>query len=213
MSVKMEILIAAVLSGFFGAAFTLIGTILYNRSKRSTPNYDFEFKKEVSYQGAVRTSGTFFMPTTGYLPNYIRIENYGDDSLFNVSTKIWFNTKKERRYYQTMKIAENLFDWEVEQLSAHSHLYARNEDMLLLASGEEEVFEQKTKQGFFIPDEAMEKLKRLSPIKVKVEYEWDDNSYSDIWLFDFSDEDEVHFYLERLTFWQKTKLFLKRIFL
>ena len=208
----MEILITAVLGGFFGAAFTLIGTILYNRSKRPTPNYDFEFEKEVFYQDNV---GGFnmVMPTRGHLLNYICIENYGAAPLFNVSTKIWFNTRKERRYYQTMEIAENLFDWEVEQLSSHSHLHAHDKDLLLLTKGAEEVFKEKTKQGFFIPDEAMEKLKRLSPIKVKVEYGWDDNSYSDIWLFDFSDEKEVRFYPRKLTFWQKTKLFLKRIFL
>ena len=203
--------IIAVLAAFFGAVFTLICTILYNRSQRPTPNYDFEFEKEVSYQSVV--SGlNMIMPTREYLLNYIRIENYSDAPLLNVSTKIWFNTRKERRYYQTMEIAENLFDWEVEQLSAHSHLFAHHEDILLLMKDEEEVFKEKTKQGFFIPDEAMEKLKCLSPIKVKIEYEWDNNSYSDILLFDFSDENEVRFYPKKLTFWEKTKLFLKRIF-
>lgn len=207
----MKTLITAVLGGFFGAVFTLIGTILYNRSKRPVPDYDFDFEKEVSYAGAVNVFGTV-LPTSGHLLNYIRIKNYGDAPLFNVSTKIWFNTRKERLYYQTMEIAENLFDWEAEQLSVYSYLQAQHESLLSIR-GEEEVFEERIKHGFFVPDEAMEKLKRLTPIKVKVEYEWNDNNYSDIWLFDFSDENEVRFYLRRLTFWQKTKFFLKRIFL
>ena len=68
------------LDGFFGAAFTLIGTILYNRSKRPAPDYDFDFEKEVSYAGAVNVFGTV-LPTSGHLLNYIRIKNYGDASL------------------------------------------------------------------------------------------------------------------------------------
>ena len=207
------IVIGAVLGGFFSAVFTLIGTILYNRSKRPTPNYGFEFEKEIPYQGVVQGAFGMVIPETRYFPNYIRIENYSAAPLFNISTKIWFDTRKEQLYYQTMKIAENLFDWEVEELSAISHIHAYSEDILLSTKGEKEVYEAKRKQGFFIPDPVMEKLKRLSPIKVKVGYEWDDNSYSDIWLFDFSDENEVRFYLRRLTFWQKTQLLLKRIFL
>ena len=207
----MEIFVVAVLSGFFGAAFTLLGTILYNRSQRPIPNYDFDFEKKVSYQG-VAGFGNYVMPTTGHIPNYIRIENYGEDPLFNVSTKIWFDTRKERHYYQTMEVAENLFDWEVEGLSAISHIHTYNEDILLLTKDKKEVYEVKIKQGFFIPNEAMEKLKRLSPIKVKVGYEWNDKHYSDIWLFDFSDENEVRFGIRRLTFWQGIKLFFKRVF-
>ena len=210
MNFWIGIVIGAVLGGFFSAVFTLIGTILYNRSKRPTPNYDFEFEKKVPYQDVVDVFGTI-MPRSGYLLNYIRIENYGDAPLFNVSTKIWFDTKKERHYYQTMEISENLFDLEVEYLSVYSHLQAQHEVFLSLKSAEE-VFEEKRKQGFFIPDVAMEKLKRLTPIKVKVEYEWDGNNYSDIWGFDFSDENEVRFGPLRLTLWQKAKLFLKKIF-
>ena len=206
----MEYLIGGVVGGFFSAVFTLIATILYNRSKRPAPNYDFEFEKEVSYQGATQVLGTI-MPITGHFPNYVRIENYGDDPLFNVSTRIWINTRKERRYYQTMEIKETLFDLEVEHLSAYCRF--SNLHDLSFMKGKKEVFEEKRKQGFFIPNESMKKLKRLSPIKVKVEYEWDGNKYSDIWLFDFSNENEVRFGMERLTLWQKTKLCLKRIFL
>ena len=126
----MKTLITAVLGGFFGAAFTLIGTILYNKSQRPTPNYDFEFEKEVSFQTTVGTSLGRGMPATGYVSNYICIKNYGAASLFNVSTKVWFNARKERRYYQTMEIAENLFDWEAEQLSAYSYLQAQRELLL-----------------------------------------------------------------------------------
>lgn len=36
--------------------------------------------------------------------------------------------------------------------------------------------------------------------------------FSDIWLFDFSDENEVRFRLPPPTFWQKAKLIFKRIF-
>ena len=204
------IVIGAVLGGFFSAVFTLIGTILYNRSKRPTPNYDFEFEKKVPYQDVVDVFGTI-MPRSGYLLNYIRIENYGDVPLFNVSTKIWFDTRKERRYYQTMEISENLFDLEVEHLSVNSSTRAQL-DLLSSMRGAKEVFSEKTKQGFFIPKEAMEKLKHLSPIKVKVEYEWDGNNYSDIWRFDFSDKNEVRFGPLRLTLWQKLILFLKKIF-
>ena len=203
--------IVSVVSAVIGAVVGVFGMILYDRSKRPIPNYNFDFEKEVSYQGAVSVAGTF-MPTRGHFPNYICIKNYGDASLFNVSTKIWFDTRKERRYYQTMGIAENLFDLEVEHLSVYTHTRAEL-DLFLSMKGKKEVFEEKTKQGFFIPDEAMEKLKRLSPVKVKVEYEWDGNNYSDIWLFDFSDENEVRFYILMLTFWQKIKLFCKRVFL
>ena len=205
----MEYLIGGVVGGFFSAVFTLVATILYNRSKRPAPNYDFEFEKEVSYQGATQVLGTI-MPITGHFPNYVRIENYGDDPLFNVSTRIWLNTRKERRYYQTMEIKETLFDLEVEHLSAYSRFSGLHD--LSFMKGKKEVFEEKRKQGFFIPDSAREKLKHLSPIKVKVEYEWDGNRYSDIWLFDFSDENEVRFSMLRLTFWQKIKLVLKRVF-
>ena len=205
----MVILITAVLSGFFGAAFGLLLKILYDRSQRPAPNYDFEFKKEVSYQDAVNAFGTI-MPTSGHFPNYIRIENYGDDSLFNVSTKVWFDTRKERRYYQTMGIKENLFDWRAEHLSAFSRFSALHD--ISFMKSRKEVFQEKIKRGFFIPNAAMEKLKNLSPIKVKVEYDWNNKNYSDIWLFDFSDENEVLFYLPRLTLWQKIKLVLKRAF-
>ena len=68
----MEVWIASLLSGFSGAVFTLRGTIFYNRLNRPPPNYDFEFEKEVSYQGTGRTSDSIFMPITEYLTNYIR---------------------------------------------------------------------------------------------------------------------------------------------
>ena len=183
--------------------------ILYDRSKRPIPNYKFEFEKEVFYSGAVSVGG-IVMPTSGHFPNYIRIENYGDDPLFNVSTKLWFDTRKERRYYQTMGITGNLFDLEVEYLSEYTRFNALHD--ISFMKGKKEVFEEKRKQGFFIPDEAMPKLKRLSPIKVNVEYNYESKSYSDIWLFDFSDENEVRFGLPKPTFRQKAKLFLKRIF-
>ena len=194
-----------------GAVFGILCTILYDRYKRPTSDYNFTFEKEVAYQGAARGLN-IVIPTTGYFQNYIRIENYGVAPLFNISTKIWFNTRKERRYYQTMEISEDLFDLEVEQLSEYSHMTAQLDVLSSLLKGAEEVFEEKTKQGFFIPDKAMEKLKHLSPIKVKVEYDWGDNNYSDIWLFDFSDENEVRFNMLRFTFWQKTKRFLKKLF-
>ena len=203
-------LIISVISAIIGAVIGVLGMILYDRSKRPAPNYNFKFEKKVSYQEAVQVRSVL-IPTTGYFPNYICIKNYGDASLFNVSTKVWFNTRKERRYYQTMELAENLFYLEVEHLSVYSDLQVQHE-LFLSIRGEEEVWEERTKEGFFIPDPAMEKLKNLSPIKVKVEYEWDGNGYSDIWLFDFSDENDVRFYLLRLTFWEKTKLLLKKIF-
>ena len=207
----MDFLIGAVLGGFFSAVFTLIITILYNRSKRPTPNYKFEFEKEIPYQGVVQGAFGMVIPTTGHLSNYIRIENYGADSLFNVSVKIWFNTRKERHYYQTMELPENLFDLQVKELS--EYFYFPNQDILLMTKSRAEILEEKTKQGVFIPDETMEKLKRLSPINLNVDYSYDGKNYSDIWLLDFSDENDPLFSMRSLTFWEKTKLFFKRILL
>ena len=204
--------IMTLVGAFFGAVFGVVGVILYDRFKRPIPNYDFDFEKEILYQGTVQGAFGMLIPTTGHFPNYIRIENYSAAPLFNISTKIWFDTRKERLYYQTMEIAENLFDWGVEELSAISHIHAYSEDILLSTKGEKEVYEAKRKQGFFIPDPAMEKLKRLSPIKVEVEYTWEGKRGADIWLFDFSDENEVRFGMSSPTFWEKIKLIFKRIF-
>ena len=206
----MSAFFIAMVGAFFGAVFGIAGVILYDRFKRPLPDYDFEFKKKVPYQSTARLSGTFF-PITAHFLNYIRIKNYGSASLFNVSTKIWFNTRKERRYYQTMEIAEDLFDWEVEHLSVHTFERAKL-DTLLSIGGKEDIYKRKMEQGFFVPKSAMVKLKSLSPIKVKVEYTWVGKRFSDIWLFDFSDENEVRFRLPLPTFWQKTKLIFKRIF-
>lgn len=55
----------------------------------------------------------------------------------------------------------------------------------------------------------MQKLKCLSPIKVKVRYVWEGKKDSDIWLFDFSGENEVHFGIQRPAIWRRGILFLK----
>lgn len=202
--------IMTLVGAFFGAIFGIASVVLYDRFKRPLPNYGFDFEKEISYQSAAYLSRTIIIPQTEYLKNYIRIENYGNVPLFNVSTKIWFNTRKERRYYQTMEIRENLFDLEVEYLE--EYYYTLEPPIILQNKGKNEVIKEKTKQGFFIPDSAMEKLKRLSPIKVEVEYTWEGKKGSDIWLFDFSDENEVRFGMSSPTFWQKIKLIFKRVF-
>ena len=206
--------IMTLVGAFFGAVFGITGVVLYDRFKRPPPNYDFDFEKEVSYQTTV--SRPFFggvniqAPATEYFENYICIKNYGTVPLHNITTKIHFDKKKERRYYQTMEIREELFDLEVEYLEEYSPTIEL--PTFLPNEGRNEVFEERTKQGFFIPDSAMEKLKRLSPIKVRVEYTWENKKGSDIWLFDFSDENEVRFSMPPPTFWEKTKLIFKKIF-
>ena len=207
--------IMTLVGAFFGAFFGIAGVILYDRFKRALPVYNFDFEKEVSYQTTFSrpfVSGlNILAPSIGHLKNYISVRNYGDVPLFYVSTKIWFKTRKERRYYQTMEIAENLFDLEVEHLSTYSPDRFQL-DIISSMKSKEEVFTEKIKQGFFIPDSAMEKLKSLSPIKVKVEYTWEGKRWSDILLFDFSDVNEVRFGMSSPTFWQKIKLIFKRIF-
>ena len=202
--------IMTLVGAFFGAFFCIAGAILYDRFKRPMPNYNFDFEKAVSYYSGTCLPETI-IPVPGHFPNYICIKNYGDVPLFYVSTKIWFKTRKERRYYQTMEIAEHLFDLEVEHLSTYSPVQVQL-DIISSMNSKEEVFTEKIKQGFFIPDSAMEKLKSLSPIKVKVEYTWEGKRGADIWLFDFSDENEVRFGMSSPTFWHKIKLIFKRIF-
>lgn len=111
-----------------------------------------------------------------------------------------------------MEIAENLFDWEAENLSVYTFDHVELDGLFPSIAGEEGIFKKGKEHGFFIPDSAMEKLKSLSPIRVKVEYTWGGKKGSDIWLFDFSDENEVRFYISRPTFWRKMKLIFKRIF-
>ena len=206
--------IMTLVGAFFGAFFGVAGVILYDRFKRPTPNYGFEFEKEVSYQTTVSRPFVnrlnILAPSTGHLKNYIRVRNYGTFPLHNLTTKIHFDKKKERLHYQTMEIRDDLFDFKIEYLEEYFPTIEL--PTFLQNEGKNEVIRERRKQGFFIPDSAMEKLKYLSPIKVKVEYTWEGKRGADILLFDFSDENEVRFGVSSPTFWQKIKLIFKRIF-
>lgn len=196
-----------VVGALFSTVFSKVDKVLSDRYKRPTPNYEFEFEKEVQCYGYGAVLGVYD-PRSEDLKNYVSIKNSDTVPLHDLTTKVYFNNKKERRDFQIMEIADNLFDLEVEHLLAHSHTNRQHNP----ARSKNGVIREKREQGFFIPDSAMEKLKRLSPIKVEVEYTWEGKKGSDIWLFDFSDENEVRFGMSSPTFWQKIKLIFKRIF-
>lgn len=191
-----------------------IASVLHDRFKRPTPRYSFEFKKEVEYNS--NPGGTFFMGrVTEYLKNYICLENYGAVSLFDVSTRIHFDKKKDRLHYQTIGVTEGVFDLEIGFLPDPLPLeYRLNHPKIPdLFAGRDKVIEERTKTGFFIDDSDVEKLKSLKSIKVKVKYQWNGKDDSDIWLFDFSDENEVRFRRLRPPLWKRIILFFKRRFL
>ena len=126
------------------AAF--LATFLYDRFKRPTPRYSFEFEKEVPYQ--VGNSIGFFSMGSAYLENYIYLENYGEVWLFDVATQVYCKNKKERSRYQIMGITENLFNLEIEDLSTPLPLeYRLNHPKIpLLPKSKEETIKEKTTQ-------------------------------------------------------------------
>ena len=191
-----------------------IAAVLHDRYKRPTPHYGFEFEKEVPYQ-AVSGVGIFSMMTTQNLENYIYLENYGAMPLFNISAEIHFDNKKERLHYQAMGITEKLFNLKIEYLPTPLPLEYRLKNLSLdiLSRSEEEVIKEKTETGFFIDKSDMKKLKCLKSVKMKVKYEWDNKKDSDIWLADFSDENNVRFGILSPTIWRRVILFFKRRFL
>ena len=192
-----------------GAVFVLAGVILYDRFKRPTPNYGFKFEKEPPHYGPGAVIG-IYETESEYCQNYISIKKSGRVPLHGLTTKIHFNTKKERLYYQTLGLKKDIFKLKIECVLDHSPTL--KESQLELIKTKEEFLKERKKRGFFIPDSAMEKLKILSTIKVKVEYTWEGKRGADIWLFDFSDQNEVRFGVSSPTFWEKIKLIFKRIF-
>ena len=136
------------------AAF--IAQLLYDRFKKPTPHYGFDFEKEVPYHSAVPT-GFSVLPETKYLENYIYIENYGDMWLSDVSTEVYFKNKKERSHYKTMGITDNFFNLEIEELST-----PYRPQIIPTPTSKKETIEEKTKTGFFVSRSDMEKLKCLS---------------------------------------------------
>lgn len=189
------------------AAF--IASVLHDRFKRPTPRYSFEFEKEIPYKSASGI-GVYVHVETKYLKNYICLENYGTIALFGVSTEIHFDNKKDRLQYQAVGVTQGVFDLEIEFLRTplpHHSIIPNPLD------GRKKVIEERTKTGFFIDDSDMEKLKSLKSIKVKVKYVWNGKEDSDIWLFDFSNENEVRFHISRPPKWRRLILFFKRRFL
>ncbi|MEH0007945.1 MAG: hypothetical protein V6Z82_04405 [Flavobacteriales bacterium] len=197
------------------AAF--IASVLHDRFKRSTPRYYFDFEKEVGYNAnpGAGSRVLFGAGITEYLKNYICLENDGTMSLFDVSMEIHFDSKKDKLHYQTMGVTDGLFDLEIERLSAPLPLEYRlnHPKMPDLFTGREKVFKDRSEKGFFIDDSDLEKLKNLKSIKVKVKYEWNNKEDSDIWEFDFSDENEVRFHRLPPPLWKNIILFFKRRFL
>ena len=196
--------------------YTVVGAfvaqLLYDRFKGPIPRYGFEFEEGVPYQSAV-PAGFNFHSGTEYLENYIYIENYGEDVwLSNVSTAVYFKNKKERTNYQRMGITDNLFNLQIEDLPTQFPLEYRihRPQPPSLPTGKEEVIEEKTKIGLFVSGSDMQKLKCLTPVEVKVEYEWNGKRGRDIWLFDFSDENEVRFSRLPSPIWRKVVFLFKR---
>lgn len=187
-----------------------VAAVLHDRFKRPIPYYRFEFEKEVPYQ-SFGNAGILSSRTTEYIKNYICLENNGTVPLFNVSAEIHFDTKKERLHYQTMEITKKLFNLEIEHLTASLPFEHLIPDFVL--KGKEEVIEEKTETGFFIDRSDMKKLNCLKLIKIKVKYEWDNKKDSDIWLVDFSDENNVRFGILSPKIWRNIILFFKRRFL
>ena len=130
------------------AAF--IASVLHDRFKRPTPRYSFEFEKEGEYHA--NHGGAFFTGrVTENLKNYICLENYGAVSLFDVSTRIHFDKKKDRLHYQTIGVTEGVCDLEIDFLPDPLPLeyQLKHPRIPNLLAGREEVIEERTKTGFF----------------------------------------------------------------
>ena len=197
------------------AAF--IAQLLYDRFKRHTPHYVFGFEKEVSYQFTTggTTLATLLTPETKYLENYIYLENCSEEVwLSDVSTEVYFKNKKERTHYQTMKITDNLFNLEIEDLSTQFPLEHRlnRPNIPSLPKSKKETIEEKTKTGFFIGSSDMEKLKCLKLVKIKVKYRWKGKEDSDIWVFEFTNEYTFRRKMLPPPIWRKVILLFKRRF-
>ena len=183
----MLTLLLTIVGAFGTLILTVVGafiaSVLHDRFKKPTPGYFFTFEKEVPFQEGVGALGISLQ--TRYFLNYICIENYGQVALHNISIAIYFNRKKERLDYRAAGIVKDPFKLEIEYLQEYRPTIP---NPIILQQGRNEVYQEKIKTGFFIGKTDMQKLKCLSPIKVKVRYVWEGKKDSDIWLFDFSDE-------------------------
>ena len=199
-----EAVVGGIVGAIVGSILTMLGAVILDRSKRSTPNYNFIREDPVLYQDSVSIFG-HYATNSGSLDNCILIKNYGTVELFNVSTSIYFKGKRERSAYQKMNIKEE-FNLEIGHLSTPLPFeYERANPLYISIRSREETIEQIRETGFVIDESDMEKLKTLKSIKIKVEYEQEGKKDSDIWLFDFSDESEVQFYIFPPRFWQNLK--------
>ena len=197
----------AIVGAIVGVALTILCGVLRDRSKRTTPDYGFKFEKKIDYQVFVH-NGFYPQQTTEYLENCICIKNHGDISLSNVSTEVHFENKKERSNYKRMDITRSLFNLDIEYLSGYSPFPNPSS---LWEQSRKQIIRERRKTGFFIDGSDMEKLKCFNPIKVKIKYKWDGKRDSDIWLFDFSDENEVIFDILPPPIWRRVILFFKRL--
>ena len=162
--------IMALVSAFFSEVFGVVRVILYDRFKRPIPNYGFEFEKDPRRDGPGAVIGIYETESED-CKNYISIIKSGRVPLHDLTTNIHFNTKKEGRYYRTLGLKEDIFKLKIECVLDYSP--TPKESQLELIKTKEEFLTDRNKRGFFIRDSAMEKLKILSQITVKVEYTWE----------------------------------------
>ena len=203
-------LIVTVVGAFIAAVF-------HDRFKRPTPHYFFEFEKEVPYQTTMGGTTLAILPVsaTEYLENYICLENYSEEVwLSDVSTEVYFRNKQERTHYQTMGITDYLFNLQIEDLPTQFPLEHRlnHPNIPSLLKDKKETIEEKTKTGFFIGNSDMEKLKCLKSIKIKVKYRWEGKEDSDIWIFEFTDEQPICRGILPPPIWRRLTIFFKRRF-
>ena len=201
----VEAVVGGIVGAVVGSILTMLGAVILDRSKRPTPNYNFILEDPVLYQDNVSILG-HYITNSGSLDNCILIKNYGTVELFNVSTSIYFKSKRERSAYQKMNIKEE-FDLEIGHLSTPLPLEYElaNPRYIPISRSRQQAIEDIRETGFVIGESDMEKLKTLKSIKIRVEYEQEGKKDSDIWLFDFSDENEVQFCIFPPRFWQNLK--------
>ena len=192
------------------AAF--IAQLLYDRFKRPTPHYGFDFEKEIPCRDYVGLSN-ITVPFDRNLENYIYIENHGDVWLSDISIEVYLGNRKERSNYKRMGITDNLFNLEIEDLPTPLPLeYRLNRPQILpLPKSKEETIDEKTETGFFISKSDMEKLKCLKSIKIRVKYKWNRKEDSDLWIFEFSDKHFFRFDMLSPPIWRKAIFFFKRL--
>lgn len=199
-----EAVVGGIVGAVVGSILTMLGAVILDRLKRPAPNYKFILEDPVLYQDNVSILG-HYMTSSGSLDNCILIKNYGTVELLKVSTSIYFTSKRERSAYQKMNIQEE-FNLEIGHLSTPLPLeYELANPLHIPIRSRQQTIEDIRETGFFIDESDIEKLRALKSIKIKVEYEQEGKKDSDIWLFDFSDKNEVRFCIFPPRFWQNLK--------